>query len=308
MEFYSVTAHKHFNKSVLKTIRLPIKYYLCASFTKKEICMIVYPNAKINLGLNIVSRRPDGYHNIETVFYPISLCDTLKVVRANVPDYTFVQKGLVVDAAPQDNLIIKTYKLLQQHYSISGIGIEFEKNIPYGAGLGGGSADAAFMLKALNELFGLNMSVSEQEKLIGQLGADCPFFIRNKAVYAEGIGNEFTPIQLNLNGYFLVLIKPDIHVSTPDAYKNVKPQPAMVSLCEIVENKPVSEWNNLIRNDFEQSVFPKYPRLAQIKQQLCDCGAVYASMSGSGSSLFGLFAEQTEIPDFENCFVFKTTL
>jgi len=195
-------------------------------------------------------------------------------------------------------LIIKAYRLLQSEYEIPPIDISLVKNIPFGAGLGGGSADASFMLKALNELCGLKISTKKLEKLASELGADCPVFIRNKAVFASGIGNEFTPVKLSLKNYFLLLVKPDIHISTPEAYSLVVPEKPQFSLLELIKN-PISEWKNTIKNDFEKSVFARYPEIEEIKSNLYNLGAVYASMSGSGSAVYGIFETAPEEKDTE---------
>lgn len=266
--------------------------------------MQFYPNAKINIGLDITEKRPDGYHTIETVFYPIGLCDILEVEQSNTcADYSFSSAGIEIDGNPDNNLIIRAYKLLKSAYEIPPIDITLVKQIPFGAGLGGGSSDAAFMLKAMNELFGLNIDNAELERIAGYIGADCPFFIQNKPVYATGIGNEFSEINLSLKDYFLVLVKPDIHVSTPEAYAMVVPQKPAVSLKESIK-LPVEQWKNVIKNDFEVSVFAKYPAIAEIKQKLYEAGALYASMSGSGSSVYGIFkSEPNELPEFADCFI-----
>jgi len=261
--------------------------------------MTVFPNAKINIGLNVVEKRSDGYHNIETVFYPIGLSDVLSVeISETCSDYSFSSAGIAVDGEPEDNLIIKAYRLLQSEYEIPPIDISLVKNIPFGAGLGGGSADASFMLKALNELCELKISVKKLEKLASELGADCPVFIRNKAVFASGIGNEFTPVKLSLKNYFLLLVKPDIHISTPEAYSLVVPEKPQFSLLELIQH-PISEWKSTIKNDFEKSVFARYPEIEKIKSNLYDLGAAYASMSGSGSSVYGIFETPPEKKDTE---------
>ncbi|MDD4969631.1 MAG: 4-(cytidine 5'-diphospho)-2-C-methyl-D-erythritol kinase [Paludibacter sp.] len=266
--------------------------------------MVVFPNAKINLGLNVTERRPDGYHNIETVFYPIGLSDVLEVEASeNCMDYSFSSAGIELGGDPEDNLIVKAYRLLRSEHQFPAIDISLIKQIPFGAGLGGGSADAAFMLKALNELFELKITPKKLEKYAALLGADCPVFIKNKPVFATGIGNVFTPIKISLKGKFLVLVKPDIHVSTPEAYSLVVPEIPQVSLLELIL-QPMAEWKNVIKNDFEKSVFTKYPAIETIKNNLYELGAVYASMSGSGSSVYGIF--DTVIPEnklFEGCFV-----
>jgi 4-diphosphocytidyl-2-C-methyl-D-erythritol kinase len=266
--------------------------------------MLTYPNAKINLGLNILEKRPDGYHNIETVFYPIGLCDALEVESSETcSDYSFSSAGIPLGGDPEENLIVKAYRLLRSEYQFPAVDIFLHKQIPFGAGLGGGSADAAFMLKMMNELFELKISPKKLEELASKLGADCPVFIRNKPVFATGIGNVFTPIELSLKGYFLLLVKPDIHVSTPEAYSSVTPQKPQISLQELIQ-KPISEWRYCIKNDFEESVFAKYPEIERIKEQLYTMGAMYASMSGSGSSIFGIFEEEpAQTNQFDSCFV-----
>lgn len=266
--------------------------------------MVTFPNAKINLGLNIIERRPDGYHTIETVFYPIGLSDCLEVAPSETcNDYSFSLSGISLDDDPENNLIVKAYRLLRSHYQFTTVDITLIKKIPFGAGLGGGSSDAAFMLKALNELFNLKITALKLEKLALKLGADCPFFIRNKPVFATETGNIFTPVKLSLKGYFLLLVKPDIHISTSEAYSLVIPEKSEISLSELIK-QPISEWKNTIKNDFEKSVFLKYPEIKRIKDNLYQMGAVYASMSGSGSSVYGIFESEPESNDlFDNYFV-----
>jgi len=256
--------------------------------------MLCFPNAKINLGLNIVSKRVDGYHNLETIFYPIAINDALEVVPAAGEKGIFRQSGILLDGNPEQNLVVKAYSLLKKEYVLPEVDIYLRKNIPFGAGLGGGSADAAFMLTLLNNIYELNIPENQLEELASRLGADCPFFIRNKPVFATGIGNVFTPIDLSLKGYFIVLVKPDIHVSTKEAYELVNPKSPAVSLLEIIKNPPET-WKDIMINDFEASVFVKYPAINDIKEKLYDFGAVYASMSGSGSSVFGIFKEETNL-------------
>lgn len=266
--------------------------------------MLTFPNAKINIGLNITEKRPDGYHTIETVFYPIGLCDVLEIAPStSCTDYSFSSSGIAIGGDPENNLIIKALRLLCVDYVIPPVDISLIKNIPFGAGLGGGSSDAAFMLKALNELFELKLSVEKLEAYALKLGADCPVFIQNKAVFATGIGHIFSDVQVSLDGYFLVLIKPDMHVSTPEAYAKVVPQKPEFDLRESIQ-LPVSEWKNRIKNDFEPSVFARFPAIAHLKEKLYDAGACYASLSGSGSSVYGLFTHEPQnIGRFENCFV-----
>ena len=266
--------------------------------------MVTFPNAKINLGLNVVSRREDGYHNLETVFYPINLCDALEFIPAIKTSLNVA--GLPVEGDIEQNLVVRAFRLLQKEFQLPELEIVLLKHIPMGAGLGGGSADAAFMLKLLNEHFQLNLSVQQLEYYAAKLGADCPFFIRNKPVFAAGIGNEFTPINLSLKGYSLVLIKPDVHVSTAEAYAHVTCQRWCVSLMEVIE-MPVEKWRQFLFNDFETSVFLTYPELATIKQKLYDEGAVYAAMSGSGSTVYGIFKDKP-IVAFPDCHVFVSDL
>lgn len=267
--------------------------------------MITYPNAKINLGLNIVEKRPDGYHNLETIFYPINLQDALEVTKLDAEvEYELKVSGSPIEGEPENNLVIKAYRLLKKDFpEMAPINIHMYKHIPTGAGLGGGSADAAFMIKLLNEKFKLNLSVEKMEEYASILGADCAFFIQNKPVFASGIGNIFEPINLSLKGYYLVLVKPDIFVSTKDAYADVTPKTPDQSLKDIIR-MPVETWRATMKNDFEHSVFQKYPEIAAIKDKLYDMGAIYASMSGSGSSVFGIFREQVEFVDevFNGCF------
>ncbi|MDR1200786.1 MAG: 4-(cytidine 5'-diphospho)-2-C-methyl-D-erythritol kinase [Tannerellaceae bacterium] len=268
--------------------------------------MICFPNAKINLGLNVVSKRPDGYHNIETVFYPVPIKDALEVVGAET--FSFSQTGIPVDAPAAENLVMKAMNLLKKHYFLPPLEVHLLKAIPFGAGLGGGSSDAAFMLKLLNDFLQLAIPVERLEEMASILGADCPFFVRNTPVFATGTGNQFEPVSLSLKGYYLCLVKPDITVSTPTAYAMVTPKQPERSLKEIIES-PISEWKNTMVNDFEKSVFSTYPLIKQIKEELYEAGAVYASMSGSGSSVFGLFeSPTTRKSKYLSCFVWEGEL
>ena len=259
--------------------------------------MIVYPNAKINIGLNVVEKRPDGYHNLETVFYPINLQDILEIqeIETDAPasGYRLKVTGTVLDGSPEDNLVVRALKLLKKDFDLPPVSIGLYKHIPTGAGLGGGSADAAFTVKTLNERFKLGLTIQQMEDYCSQLGADCPFFIQNKPVFATGIGNVFHPLEMNLKYKQLVLVKPDIFVSTKDAYAKVKVQHPKQQLPELLA-QPIEKWKDTVVNDFEASVFSKYPEIAAIKDKLYDLGAVYASMSGSGSSVFGIFEDPVE--------------
>ena len=299
--------------------------------------MICFPNAKINLGLHIVSRRQDGYHNLETVFFPIGLKEALEIVPTipdrrsasgspamsdtapasltrSLPDtsgaepvqtlpYRFFQTGNVIQGNEEDNLVIKALKVMTARHLIPEIDIHLLKKIPSGAGLGGGSSDAAFMLRLLNDNFGLGYSNQELAQLATQLGADCPFFIHNKPAFATGIGDVLEPLDIDLSDLFFVLVKPGMTVSTREAYAMITPHKPALSLKEIVK-KPLSEWKDLMKNDFEAPVFKKYPEICSIKQQLYDLGAVYASMSGSGSSVYGFFHQEPDLKDiFSDHFV-----
>ena len=274
--------------------------------------MITFPNAKINLGLNITEKRQDGYHNLETVFYPIPLADALEIIPATNKrnKFTLHQSGISIDGKPEDNLVSKAYRMLEEKFDLPPIDVYLYKHIPSGAGLGGGSADAAFMLKLLNDMFSLNMSVEELEHYAVRLGADCAFFIQNQPTFAEGIGNIFSPVSLSLQNYNFVLIKPDVFVSTKAAFAHIKPRKPKQSLKEII-SRPVTEWKELMINDFEESVFPYYPEIGKIKEYLYQQGAIYASMSGSGSSVFGLFPQDKPVPSvtsFPNSFYFQHKL
>lgn len=273
-------------------------------FVKNTLSMICFPNAKINLGLHILSKRLDGYHNLETIFYPIGLKDALEIVPsdAGVP-YRFFTSGNPIDAVPQDNLVIKALNLLKSEKSIPDIDIHLLKKIPFGAGLGGGSADGAFMLTLLNKTFSLGYSETQLCDFARRLGADCPFFVKNRPVLATGIGDHLEAIDLDLSAYRIAIVKPSFGVSTRDAYAMVAPHEPETSLSEIIK-RPISEWKRLLNNDFEPSVFNKYPSIGLIKQRLYDMGAQYASLSGSGSSVFGLFDRNISLKlHFDDCFV-----
>lgn len=263
--------------------------------------MITFPNAKINLGLNIVEKRSDGYHNLETIFYPVPLEDALEINILNntTEKYYLHQAGIEIAGDADSNLVVKAYKLLNEQFKLPPIDIHLFKHIPSGAGLGGGSADAAFMLKLLNEKFCLNLSEDILEEYAVRLGADCAFFIKNTPTYAEGIGNIFSPIPLSLKGYQIVLIKPNVFVSTREAFSHIKPLKQDIPLKEVIQ-RPIEEWKNLMVNDFEASVFPQFPIIGAIKEELYKQGAIYAAMSGSGSSVFGLFAPDFQISKFSH--------
>jgi 4-diphosphocytidyl-2-C-methyl-D-erythritol kinase len=262
---------------------------------------------KINIGLNIVSKRADGYHNLETVFYPVPLYDRIEITDAEADSIDLA--GHPLEGDPNDNLVLKAVRLLRENgLKVPGVHISLQKNIPSGAGLGGGSSDAAAVMKELNNHLSLGLTEQQMERMIVKLGADCPFFIRCLPVYAQGVGDEFTPVQIDLSGWYLVLVKPDDYVSTREAYSLIKAKPSEYSLSEEVM-KPVEEWEGTIVNDFEKSVFPQHPGIEEIRNQLYRMGASYACMSGSGSTVFGLFRNGADLSELgRKHFVFQTRL
>ena len=273
--------------------------------------MLLLPNCKINIGLNIVSKRSDGYHNLETVFFPIPLRDNLEfkeIENEDVP-YRLVSGGVPIEGKPEDNLIVKVYLDMKAEFNLPALELSLYKNIPMGAGLGGGSSDAAAMMKGLNEAYNLQLSAEDMEKRLAKFGADCPFFVRNKPAYATGIGDELTNCNVSLKDKFIVLVKPDVFVSTKQAYAYVTPKLPAIPLAEAIK-LPIETWKEQIVNDFEQSVFPFHPELPAIKQTLYDMGAVYASMSGSGSTMYGIFNRPTPEANevFDKCFVYTKKL
>lgn len=256
--------------------------------------MIDFPNAKINLGLRVTERRADGYHSIETLFLPIDFCDILEIIPNKSGNADITVTGLVPEGDPQDNLCMKAWEMLHTENNIPGVAIYLHKQIPSGAGLGGGSSNAAITLKMLNELFHLSLSSDTLEKYALRLGSDCPFFLHNRPMIARGRGEILTPVILSLHGYYLALVVPPVHVSTRLAYAGVVPKQPEKPIEEILR-LGVENWKGLLINDFEETVFRKFPLLADIKQKLYDAGAIYASMSGSGSSIYGIFNSKPNI-------------
>ena len=248
--------------------------------------MIVFPNAKINIGLHIVSKRPDGYHNLETVFYPVELSDALEMAEAKKVSISF--SGLPVGGMFEDNLVLKAYRLLQKDFNLPPVQFHLHKVIPLGAGLGGGSSDAAFTLKMLNDFFQLHLNTLQLKDYAGKIGADCTFFIDNRPSFAKGIGDQLRSHNLDLLNYRIVLLKPEVSVNTVQAYKNVLPAQPAFQLEKLTE-LPVEEWKGFVVNDFEKSIFTQFPEIKKWKEKLYDLGALYASMSGSGSAVFGIF-------------------
>ncbi len=259
--------------------------------------MLIFPNAKINIGLNVLNRRDDGYHNLETIFYPVNIKDALEIVEAD--ELSFESSGLEIPGRVEDNLCIKGYHLLKKDFDVPPVKIHLHKHIPIGAGLGGGSADAAFFIRLINQNFNLGMT---DEQMIGyarKLGADCAFFIKNKPVFAFEIGDEFEPVRLDLSKYQVVLVMPPVHVSTAEAYRGVKPAPVKDSLMDLIY-EPIADWKKYIKNDFEASVFKDHPEIRGVKAALYEAGALYASMSGSGASVFGIFDTMPDLSGLES--------
>lgn len=264
--------------------------------------MVVFPHCKVNLGLFVIEKRADGYHNIETVFYPTTLCDVLEIVKSN--DGTKLTVTGIETGSAEDNLCMKAYKLLQSDFKIGPVHMHLHKNIPVGSGLGGGSSDAVYTLKALNELFGLQFTDAQYYKYARQLGSDCSFFVNHKPQLAFEKGDIFKPVQLNLSDYYLVIIVPDVSVNTAHAYSKIKPQNSRETLHKII-SLPIQEWRYELYNDFEFVIFKMHPEIAAIKDTLYKQGALYASMSGSGSAVYGIFEEAPVLDGFGNYFLWQ---
>lgn len=281
--------------------------------------MITFPNAKINIGLNIIEKRSDGFHNIESVFYPVQWRDVLEIIvndkntpnsRLQIPNsIEFTSSGLEIPGSTDSNLIIKAYKLLEPiinqkeeaksqipNLKSKIIQIHLHKVIPMGAGLGGGSADGAFALKMLNEIFELELSNEDLKNYARKLGSDCAFFIENRPVFCYQKGDQFENFSLDLSNKFIVLVNPSVHISTAEAYSGVLPKTPQVSLKEVLQ-QPIKDWREIVRNDFEEKLLIKYPIIAQVKQKLYDSGAAYASMTGSGSTVYGIFENEINLSD-----------
>ncbi len=269
--------------------------------------MICFPNAKINIGLNVISKRPDGFHNLESVFYPISWKDALEALPAKRTEINF--SGLSVPGNPSDNLVLKALTLLEQKSKQNlKANIHLHKVIPMGAGLGGGSADGAFALRLFNDLFELKIPLDELMELAAQLGSDCPFFVENRPVLAYDRGIFFREIDLSLNGYFIVCVNPGIHIGTAEAYSSIQPGKPSDMLADLIQ-LPVEQWEGRISNDFEKPMLQRYPLLRKVKDGLYELGAVYASMTGSGSTFYGLFKEEPNLTnEFETMTVWKGKL
>ncbi|MDX2442648.1 MAG: 4-(cytidine 5'-diphospho)-2-C-methyl-D-erythritol kinase [Bacteroidales bacterium] len=262
--------------------------------------MIAFPNAKINLGLNIVSKRSDGFHNLESVFLPLKLADILEVIPKHHNDESsadFFQSGIPIDVDPEKNLVIKAYNLLKTDFDLPPVKIALHKIIPFGSGLGGGSSDATSVVLMLDEIFQLNMTEQIMVSYLEKIGSDCPFFIRNNVSKVQGRGELIRPFSLDLKGVYVVIVVPNISISTQEAFRLIVPKTPKKSLKESLQCL-VEEWDTNVINDFEEVLFPIYPELKAIKDRLNNMGAVYASLSGSGSAIYGLFASEIEVHEY----------
>lgn len=256
--------------------------------------MVAFPPCKINLGLHIVARRADGYHDLETVFYPVPWTDVVEAIPAN--QFTFSSSGLEVSGDSADNLCVRAFQLLKQEFGLPNIQLHLHKVIPMGAGLGGGSADAAYVLRLLNNLFSLNLSATQLMEYASRLGSDCAFFVQDEAMLGTGRGEKLEQVTVSLKGWHLLIVKPPVHVSTREAYAKVRPAAPVKPLRQVLA-LPVEKWKDELVNDFEISVFRQFPAIAQLRDQLYTMGAVYAAMSGSGAAVYGLFEDAIGLPD-----------
>lgn len=254
--------------------------------------MVCFPPCKINLGLHIVSKRPDGYHNLETCFYPVPWTDVLEIIPAK--EFSFTITGRLIEGSTKDNLCVKAYRLIQQHHVIGPVSIHLHKILPSGAGLGGGSSDAAFTLQLLNEIFELGLSIGTLKQYAARLGSDCAFFMEDKPMLGLERGDVLRGISVSLKSKYLVLVNPPVHVSTAEAYSQITPQRHEVGI-PVILNTTMDEWRNNLVNDFEVSVFKQFPEIGRLKAKLYDLGAIYASMSGSGASVFGIFDKEVNL-------------
>ncbi len=268
--------------------------------------MISFPNAKINIGLQIVEKRPDGFHNIASCFYPVGWADVLEIIPSDV--FGFSSSGIDIPGNADTNLCVKAYQLLKQDFDIPAVQIHLLKIVPIGAGLGGGSADAAFTLKMLNTIFELQLTTQDLEDYARRIGSDCAFFVQNKPMYCYEKGDKFMETDFCLSGKHIVLIYPNLHISTADAYAGVIPNSDTVNLVETMQRFPIGFRDN-VKNDFEDGLFLKYPILSKIKTKLYDSGASYASLTGSGSTLYGIFDKSIDLQsDFSEYTVWQGEL
>lgn len=257
--------------------------------------MILYPNAKINIGLKVLNKRPDGYHNISSVFYPIALSDILEFIPTSVNEFEFSQTGIQIDGNPDDNLCVKVYHFFRKEFDIPILKIHLHKNIPTQAGLGGGSSDAAFFIKGINKYFNLDLTINKMKEIALQFGSDCPFFIENKPSKVSGRGEVLQLFQLDLSMYHIIIVKPQISISTAMAYSSIIPDAYPIDFSVLLE-QPIDSWEGKVENDFETFAFAKFTELKKIKNKLLQHGAIFSQMTGSGSAIYGIFTKQIEIP------------
>lgn len=258
--------------------------------------MITFPSAKINIGLNITNKRLDGFHNIETILYPTLIKDALEVIEAS--EMSFESSGIAIPGSSSENLCWKAYDLLRKDFSLPPVSIHLHKKIPIGAGLGGGSADAAFFIKLINDKFSLGLSVVQMQNYCRLLGSDCAFFIENSPVFAFEKGSVFEPLDLDLSNYYLALVMPPVHVSTAEAYQGVQPKEAAISLKQLIK-LPIEDWQGKITNNFEEHIFKNHPQIKKVKETLLEAGALFSLMSGSGASVYGIFKEPVDLSFLE---------
>jgi 4-diphosphocytidyl-2-C-methyl-D-erythritol kinase len=272
--------------------------------------MIAFPNAKINIGLHVTEKRDDGYHSIESVFYPLGLTDAVEVVpHPGGKGLSFTQSGIPIPGETEGNLCLKAFELISREYALPPVKIHLHKHIPIGAGLGGGSSDGAFFIRLLNDAFELGLAWGEMHHYAKQLGSDCSFFISNRPAYVTGRGDQFESMAFSLKGYHLVLVAPPVHINTAEAYSYIKPMPSRLDLESFVGEQPPSEWKGIVVNDFESSLFAGYPELGEIRKKLDKMGALYSSITGSGSAVYGLFEKEIVCSDeFPSCFVWQEKL
>lgn len=269
--------------------------------------MVTFPPCKINLGLQVIRKRHDGYHDLSTCFYPVPWTDALEVLPSKT--ISFEISGNNIPGNSSDNLCLKAYYLLQKDFNLPPVSIYLHKVIPSGAGLGGGSSDGAHTLRLLNKIFDLTLDTEKLKRYALQLGSDCPFFIEDKPMMGSGRGEILSEISIDLSGKFFVLVKPDIHVSTTEAYEGVTPVQHVSGIKDILEKTPIGQWKARLKNDFEDSVFSKYPLIKDVKEKLYREGALYASMSGSGSAVFGIFENPVDLKtQFPNMLYWSTKL
>lgn len=279
-------------------------------FCNKHTLMLVFPKAKINLGLRITTRRPDGYHDIETLFYPVGLCDALEIVRGpegSGKDVLTIT-GNTIPGDPEENIVHKIIGKLRESFQVPPLRIHLHKGIPAGAGLGGGSSDAALALRAINRIFTLSIGNNKLKEIAASIGSDCPFFIDQVPAFASGRGEILTPAPHFLEGYYIVLANPGIRASTREAYAQCRPALPETTLSALV-NSPVKEWKDIVKNDFEEILFPKYPAIRELKSAFYDSGALFSLMSGSGSTVYGIYSEKPSISkDLDRHLIFEGAL